>query len=113
MDNACPDPEHFRPPLQVLYQYAGFFINTIGGRAYLFRRSPRFRLVMSYYCVLIIYEADKRGLNSYGIDLVPFIEPLRKEITHYPDFEFQEEYLYRLRRIQEDYLQKRSTPPRG
>ena len=107
VDDHCPDPEGLRPTMEVLYQYAGFFLNTIGGRAYLFRRSPDFRLLTSYYCLIIVHEADKRGKNNYGIDILPFIAPLREEIIHYPDFQFGSEYINTLNNIEDYYLRKR------
>lgn len=103
----CPDPERIRPHGDVLYKYAGFFLNTIGGRAYLFRRPMEVRLLVNYYCLLIIHEADKRGKNIYGIDIFPEIAPLAKEISLFPDFHFQGEYLHQLTRLQNYYLAKR------
>ena len=107
LGDRCPDPENIRPSMTVLYQYAGFFINTTGGRAYLFRRPSGLRLLVSYYCLLIVHEADKKGRNSCGIDIFPLIEPLKNEIRYYPDFQFQEEYIEQLIRIKDYYLKKR------
>lgn len=103
----CPDPNHLRPSLDVLYQYAGFFLNTIGGRAYLFRRSPGLRLLVSYYCLLILHEADKKGKNNYGIDIRALIPPLRKEMSYYPNFQFRDEYVRHLDEIEGEYSQRR------
>jgi len=103
----CPVLEDLRPSMEILYQYAGFFINTTGGRSYLFRRSPTFRLVFFYYCISIVHEADKMGKNSYGIDILPFIAPLREEISHYSNLEFQKEYLAKLIHMEDYYLKKR------
>lgn len=103
----CPNPEGVRPPFDVMYRYAGFFLNTTGGRAYLFRRSVTLRLLLTYYSVLIVHQADRLGQNSYGINIFPYIQPLRKEISHYPDFEFQNQYVRTLTRIENYYLQKR------
>ena len=103
----CPDPEKTRPSLEVLYQYAGFFLNTIGGRAYLYRRPLNVRLLISYYSLLIVHEADKKGKNSYGIDVFPEITPLAREISLYPDFHFQNEYILLLTQLQNFYLKKR------
>jgi len=105
----CPDPEGLRPSMKVLYRYAGFFLNSTGGRAYLFRRSVGVRLMATYYCILIIHEADKEGENSYGIDILPFIGPLRQEITIYPDFQFQKEYIDKLNQIETYYKKKRQA----
>ena len=107
LGDRCPDPENIRPSMTILYQYAGFFVNTTGGRAYLFRRPSDLRLLVSYYCVLIIHEADKKGRNNCGIDIFPLIEPLKNEIRYYPDFQFQEEYIFLLGEIEEYYRKKR------
>jgi hypothetical protein len=107
LGNRCPDPEGVRPSQAVLYHYAGFFLNTIGGRAYLFRRPLRLRLLGTYYSLLIIHEADKEGRNLYGIDPYPYIAPLVKEIKLYPDFRFRETYLAKLESLDKYYSQRR------
>ena len=107
LGNPCPNPGGVRPPFDVIYRYAGFFLNSTGGRAYLFRRSISLRLLASYYCLLIVHQADRLGKNSYGINIFPYIQPLRNEISHYPDFEFQNQYVSTLTRIEDYYLQKR------
>ena len=103
----CPNPEQVRLPFEVMYRYAGFFLNTTGGRAYLFRRSLPLRLLLTYYSVLIVHQADRLGRNSYGINIFPYIQPLKDEISLYPDFEFQDQYVSTLTRIEDYYLQKR------
>ena len=103
----CPNPGQVRLPFDVMYRYAGFFLNTTGGRAYLFRRSVSLRLLLTYYSMLIVHQADRSGKNSYGINIFPYIQPLRNEISYYPDFEFQNQYVSTLTRIEDYYLQKR------
>lgn len=103
----CPDLDKARPSLDVLYPYAGFFLNTIGGRAYLFRRSTPVRLLISYYSLMIIHEADKRGDNTYGIDIFPEIRRLAREISVYPDFQLQNTYIQQLTELQNYYLERR------
>jgi hypothetical protein len=104
----CPDPDGLRPPMEAVYRYAGFFLNTTGGRAYLFRRAAGTRLMVTYYSILLMHDADRRGQNRWGIDVFPFLGPIKKEIAYFPDFRFREEYLDRLNRIEEYYLDKRS-----
>lgn len=107
LGDRCTDPEGLRPSQEALYHYAGFFLNTIGGRSYLFRRPFRLRLLGTYYSLLIIHEADKEGRNLYGIDPFPHIPVLSKEMALYPDFRFQETYLEKLEEIEKFYLQRR------
>lgn len=103
----CPDAGDVRPPFDVTYRYAGFFLNTTGGRSCLFRRALCSRILVSYYCVLVLYQADRLGKNSYGIDVVPYLKPLKEEIAHHPELEFQDQYLSTLNRIEDYYLLKR------
>jgi len=107
LGDECPDSEQIRPSLPILYRYTAFFLNTTGGRAYLYRRTPSFRLLVSYYCLLIINEADKTGKNYYGVDIFPFINPLTEEFSRYPDFQFQSEYISNLNKMESYYSEKR------
>jgi len=63
-----------------LYQYAGFFINTMGGRLYLFRRDSMSRMVVGYYAILIIDQANREGRNKYGVEINSSIDRLINEI---------------------------------
>lgn len=107
LGDQCPESECPRPSLQTLYLYAGYFLNTIGGRAYLFRRQASLRLLISYYSLLIIHEADKAGLNSYGLDVLPYLSSVQQEMEMYSQFLFQNEYLQRLDELSKDYIEKR------
>jgi len=107
LGTACPNPDNVRPSFDVVYRYAGFFLNTTGGRSCLFRRPLRLRLLASYYCVLVLYQADRLGKNSYGLDVLPYIQPIKDELRHHPELEFKEQYLSTLNRIENYYLQKR------
>jgi len=107
LGDRCPDPDKLRPSGAVTYQYAGFFLNSTGGRAYLFRRSAGLRLLVTYYCLLIVHKADREGRNNYGIDTFGFVAPLKEEIGHNPDLQYQHEYLEQLKWVESYYLQKR------
>lgn len=103
----CPSSISPRPPEAVLYHYAGFFLNTLGGRGYLFRRAPEVRILVSYYALLILFEADRKGLNSYGVDVFPLVDPIAREMARYPELQFSQEYLSRLKEIQRHYSGRR------
>ena len=103
----CRQGKIQRPSLSNIYGYAGYLINSIGGRAYLFRRNTNLRLLLNYYCLLIIHEADKRKMNSYGIDIAPFLGPLSEEIENYPLLYFRKEYAGNLLEIKDYYSKKR------
>lgn len=102
----CGRKEGLPPTLDTLYRYAGFLINSIGGRACLFRRETRLRLLVYYYCILIIHEADRKKINSFGIDIIPYLGPLADEIENYQLLYFRREYAGRLIDLR-NYYQKR------
>ena len=107
--DTCGRREGLPPTLDTTYRYAGYLINSIGGRAYLFRRETRLRLLLTYYCILVIHEADKMKLNSFGIDISPYLEPLADEIENYHLLYFRREYAGRLIDLKNYYAKKRST----
>lgn len=107
LGNSCLKPGDVKPSFNVLYRYAGFFLNTTGGRAYMFRRGLKLRLLVSYYSVQIIYLADKAGQNDYGIDVLPYIKLLMEEMGNYPDLIYKENYLETLTRIKAFYSMRR------
>lgn len=90
-------------PFETAYEYAGFFLNTMGGRAYLFRRDAKTRLVASYYAALVIDEANSRNLNTYGIDLAGILPGLLQEIETNSQLARKEEYLAKLRELTAKY----------
>ena len=105
----CGQEEGLPPSLDIVYRYAGFLVNTIGGRSYLFRRETRLRLLVNYYCLLIIHEADKRKMNSFGIDITPFLEPLAEEIEHHQFLYYRKEYAGKLVDLENYYLKRRKA----
>ena len=105
----CDQKEGLPPTIDTLYRYAGFLINSIGGRAYLFRRETRLSLLINYYCILIIHEADKKLMNSFGINITPFLEPLAEDIENYQLLYFRKEYTGKLIDIKNYYLKKRKV----
>ncbi len=107
--DTCGRREGLPSTLDITYRYAGYLINSIGGRAYLFRRETRLRLLLTYYSILVIHEADKRKLNSFGIDIRPYLEPLADEIENSHLLYFRREYAGRLIDLKNYYAKKRST----
>jgi hypothetical protein len=103
----CDQKDGLPPSLDIVYRYAGFLVNSIGGRSYLFRRETRLRLLVNYYCLLIIHEADKRKMNSFGIDITPFLEPLAEEIERYQFLYYRKEYAGKLIDLKNYYLKRR------
>lgn len=88
-----------------LYDYAGYFLTTMGGRLYLFRRDPVLRMLISYYSILLVDEANSEGRNRHGIDLRPPVDTLINEIeTSGVQLKMRQRYLDNLYDIKEKYL---------
>lgn len=93
-------------PLAGLYEYAGYFINTLGGQSYLFRRALHLRLLIRYYSILIIDRANSVDANRYGIDIRYTLDALIAELQTNGDLENSQDYLENLIRLQESYQAK-------
>jgi flagellar basal body-associated protein FliL len=87
-----------------LYEYACFFLNTMGGRLYLFRRDSQSRMVVTYYAILLVDLANRQQNNRHGIALKPAIDMLISEMeTGGSTMKGSEEYLDILYDLEETY----------
>lgn len=87
-----------------LYEYAGFFLNTMGGRLYLFRRDSISRMTVNFYAILIIDHANREENNKYGIQLKAPINSLINEIEATNDqLKMKDSYLDVLYDLKEKY----------
>ncbi|UCG12350.1 MAG: hypothetical protein JSU72_17930 [Deltaproteobacteria bacterium] len=102
----CDDPSYSQASLKVMYQYAGFFLYTLGGRSYLCRRDSRIRLLSIYYATLVLHEANLRDLNELGLDIRFFLPLIFKEIQSRNDLLYAEEYLQTLSNLQLHYFRR-------
>jgi hypothetical protein len=96
-------------PLTRLYEYAGYFINTLGGQAYLFRRELYLRALTRYYSILVIDRANSVDANLYGIDIRYTLDALIEEIQGNSALVNRQEYLENLMRLQEKYQARYSS----
>ncbi|MDX2501424.1 MAG: hypothetical protein QNL14_13100 [Deltaproteobacteria bacterium] len=92
-----------RPSMTAMYEYAGYILNTLGGRSYLLRRSPKVRALTTFYCVLILDRANDEELNSRGIDIRPYIKSSLLEIKNQIGLIHQKEYITRLSELSLKY----------
>jgi len=93
-----------RPSPKIMYDYAGFLLNTLGGRSYLLRRSPKVRTLITYYCVLVLDRANDEGLNINGIDIRPYIKSSLMEVKNQIGLIYQKEYIAKLSELKLKYL---------
>lgn len=93
-----------RLPLKGLYEYAGFFLNTLGGQSYLFRRETRVRMLGKYYSILVLDRANDASMNRYGIDIRPSVDSLLEEMKSTTSLAGRGTYLARLILLRDKYL---------
>lgn len=85
---------------EALYDYSAFLFSTMGGQAYLRRRSPRTESLVSLYALVILDRAQREGYDPSGIDLRPEIQRTRALLEREP-LVFREHYLLALDRMAE------------
>ncbi len=90
-------------PLEDLYEYAGFFLNTLGGQSYLFRRDSRVRMLTKYYCILVLDRANDRSINAHGLDIRPHINSLIEEMGSTDQLASKDEYIEKLLSLRDKY----------
>jgi hypothetical protein len=100
-----PLPGEEKPlAIERLYDYAGYFLNTLGGRSYLLRRESKIRMLVNYYSILIVDRANDEKFNSYGIDIRPYIDYLFYDISNQKGLAYRERYLTRLTSLRDKYM---------
>ncbi len=92
-----------QPTLKTLYTYSGFFLNTLAGKSYLFRRTSKIRLLTTYYSILILDRANDEQLNPAGIDIRPHIEFLLNDLQNQIGLIHQKQYLSQLLQLADKY----------
>jgi hypothetical protein len=92
-----------RPALPALYEYASYFLNTLGGRSYLMRRDPKVRLLSTYYSILILDRANDQKMNPNGIDIRPAISVTAKEVRSHTGLVYRKQVLAELERLAAKY----------
>jgi len=97
-------------PLDKLYEYSCYFLNTLGGQSYLFRRESRIRILIKYYCILILDRADQAGLNHYGIDITYALESTLEDIDAVDNLQLANDYIHELQEIKTRRLAQFTSP---
>jgi F0F1-type ATP synthase delta subunit len=103
MDSGNQSTRAGRPSPEIMYEYAGYILNTLGGRSYLLRRSPKVRALTTYYCVLALDQANAEELNSKGIDIRPYIKSSLLEVKNQIGLIYQKEYITKLSELNLKY----------
>ncbi|NOY53821.1 MAG: hypothetical protein GXP58_09405 [Deltaproteobacteria bacterium] len=93
-------------PLRGSYDYAVYFLNTLGGRSYLMRRDSRVRMLTQYYSILILDRANDAHLNRWGMDIRYPLNALISDIRGAANLEKRTEYLHTLNVLQKKYRKR-------
>jgi hypothetical protein len=88
-----------------LYDYASFLFQTLGGQAYLRRRSPQVEAPTSFYALLILDRAVEQNHNPHGVDPRPEILRTRELLEAQP-LVFGDRYLALLDEMDERWKKK-------
>lgn len=92
-----------RPDLKTMYEYSDYLLNSLGGRAYLMRRSAKVRLLTMYYCVLTVDRANDQNMNYNGIDLRLYLDTLQRDIQTQLGLINRDEYISKLETLKTKY----------
>ncbi len=90
-------------PMPALYDYAGFFLETISGKSYLMRRDSVTRSLAVYYSILVLDQAIENGLNKYGIDIREHIDFAKDDIRHRRGLIHRQQYMETLDELDNKY----------
>ena len=83
-----------------LYEYAAFFLNTLSGKAYLWRRDSKTRILATYYAVLVVDRANREKANRYGVDIRPAAAQLMDDMVNYKNLSYRGLYIKRLKALE-------------
>lgn len=87
-----------------MYEYSCFFLNTMGGKLYLTRRDSLSRMLVTYYALQFVDQANIQEKNIYGLHLQPSIDMLTADIeTGGNHLYYKEAYLDTLYDLKEKY----------
>jgi len=103
LDTKCTSTDQPKLHLESLYNYAGFFLNTLGGQSYLFRRKIKIRMLTRYYCILILDRANEQNMNQFGIDIRYPINTLLDEMEVSQKLKNRDKYVDRLDELKMKY----------
>ncbi|HXV77209.1 MAG TPA: hypothetical protein VD788_12905 [Candidatus Polarisedimenticolaceae bacterium] len=101
----CASASRTTMTTEALYGYAGYFFTTMGGQAYLRRRSPRIEALASFYALLFLERAQRADHDPAGVDPRAEIQRTRDLIASQP-LVFRDHYLVLLDRMAESWKRR-------
>ena len=83
-----------------LYEYAAFFLNTLSGKACLWRRDSKTRILATYYAVLVVDRANREKGNRYGVAIRPAAARLMDDMVNYRNLSYRGLYIKKLKALE-------------
>ena len=83
-----------------IYDYAAFFLTTLSGKAYLWRRDSKTRILATYYAVLIVDKANHENANRYNVDIKPPVTQLMDDLINYRSLNVTGSYIKKLKALE-------------
>ncbi len=83
-----------------LYEYSAFFLTTLSGKAYLWRRDSKTRILATYYAVLVVDRANREKTNRYNVDIRPAAAQLMDDMVNYRNFSYRGLYIKKLKALE-------------
>ena len=83
-----------------LYEYAAFFLTTLSGKAYLWRRDSKTRILATYYSVLIVDRANLEKANRFNVDIRPPVAQLMDDLVNYRNLSYRGLYIKKLKALE-------------
>jgi hypothetical protein len=83
-----------------LYEYAAFFLTTLSGKAYLWRRDSKTRILATYYSVLAVDRANRDRTNRHNVDIRPAAAQLMDDVVNYKNLSYRGQYVKKLKALE-------------
>jgi len=83
-----------------LYEYSAFFLTTLSGKAYLWRRDSKTRILATYYSVLIVDRANLEKANRFNVDIKPPVAQLMDDLVNYRNLSYRGLYIKKLKALE-------------
>jgi len=83
-----------------LYEYAAFFLTTLSGKAYLWRRDSKTRILATYYSLLVVDRANRERTNRHNVDIRPVAARLMDDVVNYRHLSYRGQYVKKLKALE-------------
>ena len=83
-----------------LYEYAAFFLTTLSGKAYLWRRDSKTRILATYYSILVVDRANREKMNRHNVDIRPSVAQLMDDLVNYRNLSYRGLYIKKLKSLE-------------